>query len=122
VDALLNAGAKCNVAQSPAVPTPLHAAAAALAALAGNTLSEAGLAIVLAKLVAKHPLALALKDDKGRTPIDVAAIGLKKATAKGKRLVKRALRHRPSPLRVAFRAIMLLSVLFALALVFIPDP
>lgn len=126
VDTLLRAGARCDVQQSPAVPTPLHACAAALASTAGSTLSEAGLAVTLAHLVAKHPRALSFRDARGRTPADVAAPGLQAATPKGRALLVRALcppRGRLATLVMfVFRAVMVLLVLFVIALVVVPDP
>ena len=123
---MLKSGARANVAQSPAVPSPLHACCAALRAAAGNQMAEAGLALTAAALVRCNPAALAVRDEAGRTPVDIAAAGLPRATAEGGRLVTAALRSRQpsrrSLLRRVFRALLALLLLFVLALIFVPEP
>ena len=124
VETLLKSGARANVAQSPAVPSPLHACCAALKAAAGNQMAEAGLALTAAALVRCNPAALAVRDEAGRTPVDIVAAGLPRATAEGGRLVTAALRARqPSRRsRLVFRALLALLLLFVLALIFVPEP
>ena len=128
VEALLKAGARADIAQSPSLPTPLHACCAALKAAAGNQLAEAGLALTASALVRSNPGALAVRDEAGRTPVDLVAAGLPRATAEGGRLVTAALRSRPSRsalrslLRLAFRALLAGLCLLVLALIFVPEP
>jgi hypothetical protein len=128
VDLLLKAGARADVAQSPAVPTPLHACCAALKTAAGNQLAEAGLALNAAALVRSSPGALAVRDEAGRTPVDLAVAGLPRATAEGGRLVTAALRSRPggssltSLLRLVSRALLAGLCLLVLALIVVPEP
>ena len=80
VDELIKAGASCALPKSAALPTPLHACAASLKNYAGDSVAETGVALIMELLISKHRAALAVRDNKGRTPRDVASLCLKQLT------------------------------------------